>query len=75
VEEHDVNRVVPSLRDSPLTPYPTRHFRAGLQVVPSLRDCFVAPSTQGFIRNLEDEEMDLRSVMAMSFTGRNNSVP
>src|SRR5277367_3514465 len=31
---------VASLRDSPHEPYPTRHCRAGLQAVPSLRDCF-----------------------------------
>jgi hypothetical protein len=31
---------VPSLRDSPHEPYPTRHCRAGLQAVPSLRDRF-----------------------------------
>ena len=30
--------IVPSLRDRTHKRYPTRHFRAGLQLVPSLRD-------------------------------------
>jgi hypothetical protein len=39
---HGISRDVPSLRDSPLNRYATRHSRAGLQAVPSLRDYLVA---------------------------------
>jgi hypothetical protein len=49
--------------------------RAGLQVIPSLRDWFIAPSTQGFIRKSGGGEMYLSGVMAVSFMGRNDAVP
>jgi hypothetical protein len=46
-----LNRIVPSL--SPPKSNPTRHFRAGLQVVPCLRDWFVADSAEGVCRKRE----------------------
>jgi hypothetical protein len=79
---------VPSLRDSPLEPNPTRHFRAGLHAVPSLRDCSVAPSIQVFGQgrhlsisareNLEDGinvPQLLKPGMTMSYTVRLKPCP
>src|ERR1700722_6709984 len=62
---------VPSLRNSLHVPYPTRHCRAGLQAVPSLRDCFLCriyPGLYRLRRNPEAaREMNILGPKALSF--------
>jgi hypothetical protein len=47
---HDGVKQVASLRDSACLLFP-RHFRAGLQTVPSLRGWIVDPQIRGELRN------------------------